>query len=199
MTAPLDSRPLRALIVEDCPVNTSTIANRLTEAGWTVQSRQVTSAGSLGEAITSFSPDVVLAAPSLQQMDAHQALATLAELKPGLPMIVVGDSLDARSTVAVLRAGAEDVVGLADNGHLARAVDAALQIRSRLNLLSPRQRQVLAMVARGNTSPEIARQLNISVKTVETHRGELMKRIGARDVVGLVHYALRVGLVPNAA
>ena len=193
MTAPVDSRPIRALILDDCPVNTSTIANRLAEAGWTVQSRQVTSAGSLGEAITSFLPDVVLAAPSLQQMDAHQALATLAEVKPGLPMIVVGDSLDARSAIAVLRAGAEDVVALSENGHLARAVDAALQVRSRLNLLSPRQRQVLALVARGNTSPEIATQLNISVKTVETHRAAGMRKLGLGSRVSLVRFALAEG------
>jgi DNA-binding NarL/FixJ family response regulator len=58
---------------------------------------------------------------------------------------------------------------------------------------------VLKLVAQGHRTREIAKELKLSVKTVESHRGELMKRLGVRDVVSLVHYAMRVGLIPSAA
>lgn len=61
--------------------------------------------------------------------------------------------------------------------------------------LSPRQSEVLQLIARGKTTKEVALALNISVKTVETHRAALMKRIGVRDVAGLVRYAIKIGLV----
>jgi DNA-binding CsgD family transcriptional regulator len=50
-------------------------------------------------------------------------------------------------------------------------------------------------VADGHSTREIARRLKLSVKTVETHRGDMMKRLGMHDVVALVRYAVRVGLV----
>lgn len=94
-----------------------------------------------------------------------------------------------------MRAGAEDIVLKANLAHLPGAIDQALRIRRPLEKLSPRQMQVLHLVADGNTTPQIARRLRISVKTVETHRGELMKRLGIHDVVGIVRYAVRVGMV----
>ena len=51
-------------------------------------------------------------------------------------------------------------------------------------------------MAEGHTTREIAGRLKLSAKTVETHRGEVMKRLGIHDVVGLVRYAVRIGLVP---
>jgi DNA-binding NarL/FixJ family response regulator len=65
--------------------------------------------------------------------------------------------------------------------------------------LTRRQIEVLKLVAEGRRTREIAKELKLSVKTVESHRGELMKRLGVRDVVSLVHYAVRVGLVSTAA
>jgi DNA-binding NarL/FixJ family response regulator len=61
--------------------------------------------------------------------------------------------------------------------------------------LTPRQREILQLVAEGNTSRDIARQLGVSVNTVETHRAQLMERLGIHDLAGLVRYAIRVGLV----
>jgi DNA-binding NarL/FixJ family response regulator len=61
--------------------------------------------------------------------------------------------------------------------------------------LSPRQTQILKLIAEGETTKQVALHLAISVKTVETHRSALMKRIGVRDVAGLVRYAVKVGLV----
>lgn len=61
--------------------------------------------------------------------------------------------------------------------------------------LTPRQREILQLIAEGQTTKEIARRLSISVKTVETHRAQLMERLGIHDLAGLVRYAIRTGLV----
>jgi DNA-binding NarL/FixJ family response regulator len=61
--------------------------------------------------------------------------------------------------------------------------------------LTARQREILQLIAEGRTTKEIALQLDISVKTVETHRAQIMERLNIRDVPGLVRYAIRKGLV----
>jgi DNA-binding NarL/FixJ family response regulator len=60
--------------------------------------------------------------------------------------------------------------------------------------LSPRERQVLKMVASGATTKEIAAQLHLSPKTVEMHRGRIMARLGIRSIAALTKYAIREGL-----
>ena len=67
--------------------------------------------------------------------------------------------------------------------------------RELLDTLSPRQREVLRLIAEGRTTKQIAAELGISVKTVETHRAQLMERLNIRDVAGLVRYAILVGLI----
>ena len=64
-----------------------------------------------------------------------------------------------------------------------------------LDLLTSRQREILQLIAEGRTTKEIAFTLNISAKTVETHRAQIMERLGINDVAGLVRYALRKGIV----
>ena len=61
--------------------------------------------------------------------------------------------------------------------------------------LSSRQTQVLQLIARGKTTKQIALELNISVKTVESHRMQLMDRLEIHDIPGLVRFAIKVGLV----
>lgn len=77
---------------------------------------------------------------------------------------------------------------------LEHAVDAA-QGRSPLAELTPRQLQVLRMIAAGHTTKGIALNLDISVKTVESHRTQLMERLNIHDVASLVRYAIKMGLV----
>lgn len=61
--------------------------------------------------------------------------------------------------------------------------------------LTPRQREILQLIAEGHTTQGMARILNISIKTVETHRAQLMERLDIHDIAGLVRYAIRIGLV----
>jgi DNA-binding NarL/FixJ family response regulator len=65
---------------------------------------------------------------------------------------------------------------------------------ARLDRLTPRQREVLQLIAEGYTTKAIAEILKISVKTVETHRAQLMERLDIYDVAGLVRYAIQIGL-----
>lgn len=67
--------------------------------------------------------------------------------------------------------------------------------RPGLSQLTPRQRSILRLIAEGRTTKEIAHQLQISVKTAEGHRAQLMERLGIHDVPGLVRFALREGLI----
>jgi DNA-binding NarL/FixJ family response regulator len=64
-----------------------------------------------------------------------------------------------------------------------------------LEALTPRQREILQLVAEGNTSKEIAERLGLSFKTVEAHRAQIMERLNLQDVTALVRFAVRVGLV----
>ena len=64
-----------------------------------------------------------------------------------------------------------------------------------LDPLTARQRETLKLLALGRSTKEIAFELGLSIKTVETYRSQIMERLGIRDVAGLVRYAVRVGLV----
>jgi DNA-binding NarL/FixJ family response regulator len=67
--------------------------------------------------------------------------------------------------------------------------------RSALDRLTPRQLEIVQLIAEGKTNSQIARELDISLKTVETHRSQLMARLDVHDVTGIVRYAIRIGLI----
>jgi DNA-binding NarL/FixJ family response regulator len=64
-----------------------------------------------------------------------------------------------------------------------------------LDGLTPRQREILQLVAEGKSTKEVAQILDLGVKTVETHRSQIMERLQIHDIAGLVRYAVRIGLV----
>ena len=66
-------------------------------------------------------------------------------------------------------------------------------------LLTDRQREILQLVAEGRQNKEIAEVLGVSVKTVEFHRGRLMKKLNARSVAELTRYAVQEGLIDPSA
>lgn len=61
--------------------------------------------------------------------------------------------------------------------------------------LTSRQREILQLIAEGNSTKDIAAKLNISIKTVETHRMQIMDRLDIHDVAGLVRYAIRMRII----
>jgi DNA-binding CsgD family transcriptional regulator len=62
--------------------------------------------------------------------------------------------------------------------------------------LTPREMEVLMLVAQGLTSQHIAEQLGIAVKTIQAHRAKVMEKLGLQDVTHLVRFAIRAGLLP---
>jgi DNA-binding NarL/FixJ family response regulator len=70
-------------------------------------------------------------------------------------------------------------------------------VSSPLEVLTSRQREVLRLVAEGNSTKRVAARLGLSAKTVEAHRSAIMERLGIRDLAGLVRFAVRAGLVEH--
>jgi DNA-binding NarL/FixJ family response regulator len=64
-----------------------------------------------------------------------------------------------------------------------------------LDALTTRQREILQLAAEGHSSKEIAQRLGLSLRTVDTHRAQIMERLDVHDLAGLVRFAVRVGLV----
>ena len=191
----MSGKTLRVLFLEDDPADAELATDSLVQAGMSVVTERVDSREAFTQALREFAPDVVLSDHALAQFDARAALEVMQTVRPTAALIVVAGALDEHSAASFVRAGAEDFVLKSNLGRLAPAIESALSVRRRLEKLTPRQMEVLRLMAEGLTTPEIARRLSLSGKTIETHRGEIMKRVGIHDIVGLVRYAVRVGLV----
>jgi DNA-binding NarL/FixJ family response regulator len=191
-------RLLRLVLLEDSAADAELVELALHGAGFLVESTRATTRDEFVRALAEFAPNIVVSDHSLAEFNAVSALRTLQATRPGVPLIVVSGALDESVAVACLRAGAESIVLKHRLHRLAPAVEAAIEARRDLATLSPRQIQVLCLVARGNTTRQIAEQFRISDKTVETHRGEIMKRTGIHDLASLTRYAIRLGLVSAA-
>jgi DNA-binding NarL/FixJ family response regulator len=187
---------LRILFAEDDPATAQAVTAEIARAFPGSEVELAPSLERFQSALRELMPDVVLVDDALDWLQVRSALAILQETLPAVPLIAVARELREESVVGGLRAGAEDFVSLNNLERLRRALDTALSIRSPLRKLSPRQLDVLRLIAAGHTTPGIAIRLDRSPKTIETHRSEIMKRLGIHDVVGLVRYAIRVGLLP---
>jgi DNA-binding NarL/FixJ family response regulator len=192
------SRTVRILLVEDSAIDAALVKHELDRAGMDTTIERVDSRDAFSTALRGFAPQVVLADHACADLDARAAMRMMQMLRPTASLIVVARALDEPAAIEALRDGAEDII-LKDNlSRLAPAIVKARSVRTRLEKLSPRQLEVLRLVAEGHTTREIALRLELSVKTIETHRAQLMKRLGIHDLVGLVRYAVRLGLVPQA-
>lgn len=168
-------------------------------------------------------PHVVLMDIAMSGMNGLEAARRIAAASPAVRVLMLSMHADDAYVRQAIAAGASGyLLKDADVTELERAVRAVAEGKGYLSpavsgpllsdlasgreppgreveRLSPRQREVLQLVAEGLSSKEIAAKLHLSVKTVETHRGELMKRLDIHDVAGLVRYAIRHGLAsPDA-
>jgi DNA-binding NarL/FixJ family response regulator len=163
-------------------------------------------------------PDVVLMDIAMKGMNGLEAAARMRERHPSVRVVILSMHAGEEYVLQALRAGA---VGFllkdAATGELELALRSVMRGESwfspavsrqvvegyvqrvggeaAADVLTARQREVLKLVAGGKSTKEIAFDLNLSVKTVETHRAQIMERLGIRDVAGLVRYALKTGLV----
>ena len=164
-------------------------------------------------------PDVVLMDVMMPNLNGLDAAARIARAFPRTRVVIVSMNADEDSVLKSLRAGAAGyVVKTADPAELELAIRAAARgerflssavsqhvvaaclkrvdrEQTSLERLTPRQRDVLQLIAEGHTTKEIAARLDISAKTAESYRGELMKVLEIHDVASLTRYAIRAGLV----
>ncbi|HYU70234.1 MAG TPA: response regulator transcription factor [Burkholderiales bacterium] len=167
-------------------------------------------------------PDVVLLDISMPGLGGLEASAQLKQQLPEVRVVMLSMHANEEYVLQALRAGAAGYM-LKDSAtaELELALYAVMQGETYLSPrisrqmvegyvqrvgaeqpatdnLTPRQRQVLQLIAGGHSTKEIAYRLELSVKTVETHRAQLMERLQIHDIAGLVKYAIRNGLVTTA-
>jgi DNA-binding NarL/FixJ family response regulator len=163
-------------------------------------------------------PDVVLMDICMSDLNGLDALKQIVREYPAVRVIMVSMHATEEYVVQALRAGAsgyllknasaaelemaiqhvargETFLSPAVSRQVSDYIRRGVQEETPGERLSPRQREVLQLIAEGKTTKGIAQALCISVKTVETHRSQLMEQLGIHDIAGLVRYAIRTGLV----
>jgi DNA-binding NarL/FixJ family response regulator len=164
-------------------------------------------------------PDVALMDIMMPELNGLDATARLAAISPGTRTIILSMNAHEEYVLQALRAGAvgyllknisptelEQAIRTVVRGetYLSPAISkhliAAYLQRvggeiSSLERLTPRQREVLQLIAEGNTTKAIARKLDLGTKNVETHRAQLMEALDIHDIAGLVRYAIRMGVI----
>ena len=166
--------------------------------------------------IEQLDPDVVLLDLTMPGLSGFEVLKETSERFPNVNMIVLSVHDSEEYAFHALRSGAVGYLPKsAASTELEEAIERVLSgekyispsIAPEASLefskaapetspeLTPRQMEVLTLIAHGSSTREVARSLNISIKTVETHRAQLMERLNIHEVAGLVRYAIRKGLV----
>jgi DNA-binding NarL/FixJ family response regulator len=155
-------------------------------------------------------PDLVLLDPTMLEPNGLEAIARIRREFPTTRMIILAwDGKYARRALScgaagfllksTTRAEFEKAVSSVAKGktHITPAVKEGRPDRRKklLPMLTSRQREILQLIAEGQSTKQIALTLNISVKTVETHRTQLMDRLDIHSIVGLVRYAINNGLI----
>lgn len=168
--------------------------------------------------IEELQPDVVLLDIAMPGLSGFEVLAETAKRFPHVRVIILTMHEAGEYAMEALRAGAAGYLPKsAASSELQEAIETVARGETYvsgevarktmlqqakgtdddqlLKKLTHRQREILALIAEGNNTRDIGRILNISVKTVESHRARLMERLNIHDVAGLVRYAMRMGLV----
>lgn len=164
-------------------------------------------------------PDVAIVDITMPELNGLDALPKLKSTVPDVAVIVLSMHANEQYVMQSLKSGAsgymvktaattelESAIRAVSRGEtylspaISKSVIDSCLGRSNLKprtkqLLTPRQRQIMQLIAEGKTSKEIANTLYLSYKTVETHRAQLMERLDIHDVAGLVRCAVRLGLV----
>ena len=138
--------------------------------------------------------DVILIAVNPPSPSGREAFEEIRRTRYHPPVIILARGTE-EPVSRYLHYGAADYIVKNDLHPLEQAITQVVAIRAPLRKLSPRQVEVLRLIGEGLATRDIARQLEVSGKTVEAHRAELMRRLEIRTVAGLVRYALRACLV----
>lgn len=170
--------------------------------------------------VEQYRPHLALMDITMPVMNGLEATVRMVKEFPGTRVVMLSVHTDEEYVLQALRAGAVGYL-LKDAGRAELEIAVAAVARGetylspavsrhvvgdyvrrtgsgmegRLETLTPRQREILQLIAEGKSTKEIASILDVSVKTVETHRAQLMERLDIHDVAGLVRYAIRTGVV----
>ena len=170
------------------------------------------------DALAKTEVDVLVLDLTMPGMDGFEVLGRAKEVRPGLRVLVLTMHAGSEYVTRAVREGADGYL-LKDSAvqELVAAIEAVMAGRSYysaqvqhelgqllragstlgrpLDLLTDRERDVLRLVARGLSTKEIAARLDISPRTVDTHRANLMRKLGLRSVALLTQFAIREGLL----
>ncbi|MCC6342085.1 MAG: response regulator transcription factor [Bryobacterales bacterium] len=164
----------------------------------------------------SLQPDIVVMDVSMPELNGIEATRRIADAAPRARVLALSMHRDSVYVREILRAGArgyllkdaqeDDLLNAVravskGEGYLSPSVsDAVLNdyrkhVTDPIDLLTSREREVLQMIAEGQTNKEIAGTLNLSVYTVEAHRGRIMEKLNLHSTGELVRFAVRNGLI----
>jgi two-component system, NarL family, response regulator LiaR len=174
------------------------------------------------QALINNKPDIALIDISMPGLNGLELAARASREVPETRLVILSVHGDASHVAQALRAGAKGYLlkdAAADelpvliravmrgetylspgisrhvvDGFLGRVAPSAPE-SDPASLLTSRQREILQLVAEGKSTKEVAQLLELSVKTVEAHRAQIMERLDIHDLAGLVRYAVRAGLV----
>lgn len=171
------------------------------------------------EAVETLRPDVVVTDISMPLLNGLDAVRQIRTRRPDVKVVVLTMHKETQLAADAFRAGAsgyllkvspgEELITAIQQAALGRAYVTTLLAKDLITLLmeagegssdtplTPRQRQVLQLIAEGRTMKEVASILNISPRTAESHKYEIMRVLGVQTTAGLVQYAIRLKLVPE--
>jgi len=209
--------PVRVLVVDDHGLVRAGL-RLLLEAMPGVLPAVAGGGGEALEMIRSDPPDLVLTDVAMKEMSGLDLAAQIKRAYPSIKVLILSMHANEEYVLQALRAGAsayllkesapqelEVAIGAVMDGDIYLSPPVSRQVvdsyvartggTQKSSRLTPRQHEILVLVGEGHSTREMAQLLGVSVKTVETHRAQLMERLGIHDVAGLVRYAIRVGLV----
>ena len=216
------TKPIRVILADDHPIVRAGIRETLKALPGIEVVGEATDGREAVDLVKSARPDVVFMDISMPGLNGLEATERIIKAFPEVRVIIlsrhdneeyywralrVGASgyLLKKAVIAELREALQRVAG--GEVYLSREISARLRnklpldqiarARSPVERLSERQREILQLIAEGQTTKEIALTLNLSAKTVEYHRMQLMQRLNIFDIPGLVRFALRTGLIPQ--
>ncbi len=207
--------PIRVLLADDHQIVRDGMKVFLEREGFNVNAQAQNGQDAVRLA-QSFHPDVVVLDITMPILNGLDAAREILHNSPNTKAILLSMHDESKYVLEGLRLGvkgfvtkthaAEDLllaIRQAMQGmtyvspELSQAVFAAIHTNSDVvqDPLTPRERQVLQLVAEGKTTKESAQLLNISPKTAETHRARIMEKLNIHETAGLVRYAIRRGLI----
>jgi len=211
--------PITVLLVDDHPVVRKGVRFCL------VQEERIKVVGEASDGVEGLrlakelKPDIVVTDVEMPQMDGLEFVTALRRALPATAVLAFSVHADAEHIQHIIESGAHGyILKQADPEQLVQAIDALhrgevflspqaarvvlgqlVGVQSGLASdlgLTPREREVLVGIAEGHSNREIARRLGVGVRTIETHRAHLMKKLDIHTVAGLTKFAMARGIVP---